>query len=346
MPLSAPDPHPDTASGPTSLSAGDGPDAFAPARWARNPHLQTLFARALRSKVGPEYTRERVDTPDGDFLDLDWAPEPSPGAPLALVLHGLEGNARRRYVRNLARELLARGVRPVALNFRACSGEPNRTARFYHSGETGDSAFVLRLLRERHPDRKLGAMGFSLGGNVLLKLMGEREDGGVGLLDAAAALSVPYDLAAGGVLLEGGAMGRFYTAYFIRSLRKKVRAKRALLEGILDVEGVLAARTLREFDDLATAPLHGFRDADHYYAESSSARYLDGIRVPTLLLHAEDDPFLPPSAIPRAAMHANAALTSVVTPAGGHVGHLMGSPRSPRFWGEERAATHLADALR
>jgi len=318
---------------------------FRPAAWARNPHLQTLLARALRPSSAPPYRRERMETPDGDFLDLDWMPEPAAGAPLALVLHGLEGSARRLYVRNVCRELHQRGVWPVALNFRACSGSPNLQPRFYHSGETGDVALVLERLRARFPARALGAMGFSLGGNVLLKLLGERGEAAAELLDAAAAMSVPYDLDAGCGLLEAGGMGRFYSWYFLRSLRGKAEAKREMLEDHLDMEALRRADTLRAFDEVATAPLHGFGSAAEYYRLSSSARFLEEIRVPTLLLHALDDPFLPREAFPGEAMRANPWIVDVVTGAGGHVGFLEGPPWRPGFWGDEEIARFLAERL-
>lgn len=322
------------------------PRPFRPAPWARSAHLQTLAARALRSAGDPGMHRERWDLPDGDFLDVDLGPDPGEGAPLVLVLHGLEGSSRRRYVLSACRELLGRGMRPVALSFRGCSGEMNRLPRLYHSGETGDPALVLERLRSAHPGRRVAALGFSLGGNVLLKLLGERPDGGAGLVDAAVAMSVPMDLAAGGALLERTVMGRAYTRYFLRSLRRKVRAKASLLDGSVDLRATLSARTLREFDDAATAPLHGFRDADDYYAVCSSAGYLRGIRVPTLVLHAQDDPFLPPSALPVRALEANPHLLAVVTARGGHVGFLEGTPWAPRLWGEEEGAGFLARVLR
>ncbi len=321
------------------------PRPFRPSPWATNPHAQTLFGRALRPEAAPAYRRERLDTPDGDFLDLDWMPEPEPGAPVALLLHGLEGSARRRYVRNLGRELHARGVWPVGLNFRACSGSPNLLPRFYHSGETEDVRWVLEVLRDRFPDRARGAMGFSLGGNILLKLLGEMGEDGGQLVDAAVAMSVPYDLDAGCRLLEEGGMGRFYSWYFLRSLRGKTRSKRELLAPVLDLEAVEAATTLRTFDDAATAPLHGFPGAEEYYRASSSASFLPEIRVPTLLLHSLDDPFLPRSAIPREAMRANPWLVDVVTETGGHVGFLEGWPWNPSFWADEESARFLAERL-
>jgi len=322
------------------------PRPFRPSSWAPGPHLQTLLARSLRARNGIRYERERLETPDGDFLDLDWGPDPGPGAPVVLVLHGLEGSSLRGYVRSVCSGLVANGIRPAALNFRGCSGEPNRARTFYHSGETSDPAWVLAELAARHPDRRFGAIGFSLGGNILLKMMGERVDGGSELLDAAVAMSVPYDLAAGCDLLERSPMGRAYAAYFLRSLRGKVRAKAAALLGDLDHRALREARTLRRFDDIVTAPLHGFRDAAHYYRESSSTQFLPEVAVPTLLLHAADDPFLPTAAIPRAEVARNRRLQLLLHPRGGHVGFLEGSPWSPRFWADEQAVAFLAARLR
>lgn len=323
------------------------PRPFRPAPGLRNPHAQTIGGRYLRPRDPLPLRRERVDTPDGDFLDLDFARAPgapwdAAAAPVVVILHGLEGGSGSGYVLQTMRELAARGVRAAALNFRTCGGEPNRLARFYHSGETGDLGFVLRLLAERWPDAPLGAVGFSLGGNVLLKYLGEC--GEAALPRAAVAVSVPFDLAAGAASMERG-MGRVYTARFLRTLRDKYRRKRPLIGDAVDDRRVLAARTFREFDDAATAPLHGFRDADHYYAASSSAGYLAGIRVPTLLLHSADDPFLPADAVPRAAARDNPFITAAFTEHGGHVGFVAGTPWAPEFWAEAEAARFLAEQL-
>jgi uncharacterized protein len=318
---------------------------FRPAPWALGPHAQTLAARLLRPADGPELRRERVDTPDGDFLDLDWGIDPGEGAPIVLVVHGLEGSARRRYVRNACRELEKAGLWPVALNLRGCSGECNRALHFYHSGKTEDPRLVLELLRARHPGRSVGVLGFSLGGNVLLKLMGERRDGGLGLVDAAVAMSVPYDLAAGCALIESTPMGRAYAAFFLRSLKAKVELKRERLASVLDLEAATLARTIWEFDERVTAPLHGFASAAAYYEECSSTRYLHAIETPTLLLHAVDDPFLPPESIPRREAERNPALHLELQNRGGHVGFLEGSPWRPTFWGDEEAARFLAAEL-
>ena len=324
---------------------------FRPAWWLPGPHLQALGARLLRPRGGVRCERERLELPDGDFLDLDWVVEaagrsPSSDAPLVLVLHGLEGSASSDYVLSTHRALAGRGLASLALNFRSCSGEPNRLPRFYHSGDTGDAAAVLRLLRDRFPARKLGAVGFSLGGNLLLKLLGECGGGGRGRLapDAAVAISVPFDLSAGITTLEHG-LGPIYQRYFLRKLRRKVRLKASILRACVDVDALLAARSLRRFDDLATAPLHGFADSADYYLRASSKAFLDAIRVPTLLIHAADDPFLPSSAIPRAEVQANPHLDAIFPDHGGHVGFVSGPPWAPGFWAEQTAAAFLAARL-
>ena len=318
------------------------PHPFRPAWWLPGPHAQTLGARFLRRPVSLPLRRERLETPDGDFLDLDFTPEPSDSAaPLVVVLHGLEGSTSSGYVGHTFLELARAGVRGVGFNFRSCGGEPNRTARFYHAGETEDLAFLLEHLAGRFPGAHMAALGFSLGGNVLLKYLGEQGEEGRSRLVAAATVSVPFDLAAGADRLERGAMSRVYTEYFMRRLRRKTTLKAALLAGRCDVERALLARTLREFDDAATAPLHGFSGAADYYARSSSTRFLADIRVPTLLLQAADDPFLPPDAIPRAAIERNPAITAVISPGGGHVGFVSGPPWAPVFWAEREAVAFL-----
>lgn len=320
------------------------PDAFRPAPGLANAHLQTLVGRLLRSHDGPPLRRERWPTSDGDFVDLDFTPDPDPGRPLLVVLHGLEGNARRNYCLEAYRALARHRIASVGLNFRACSGEPNLRARTYHSGETDDLAGVLEELRRRFPRRPLGLLGFSLGGNVALKYLGER--GAESVAVAGAAISVPYDLSAGATHLERTLLGRhLYTRYFLRSLKRKVRDKAHLVEEQVSLEALWQVPTIRAFDELLTAPLHGFAGAEDYYRRSSSAAFLDGIRVPTLLLHSVDDPFLPAAAIPRQAMQDNPWLHPVLTPRGGHVGFVGGSLQRPRFWAEASAARFLAASL-
>jgi uncharacterized protein len=340
-------------SAPGPFRTGNGCDMrrfetipFRPARGLRNPHAQTIGGRLLRRAPAPRFSRERLELPDGDFVDLDFPAGPTAaGAPLVLLAHGLEGSARRGYAINVYRELAARGVRAVGLNFRSCSGEPNRTARAYHSGETGDIAFVLRLLASRYPGTALGAIGFSLGGNALLKLLGELGADARPLVQAAAAVSVPYDLGVGADWLETTPAGRFYTGRFVRSLVAKTLAKEPLVRDLCDLDRVRAARTFRDFDDAVTAPIHGFRDAEDYYTQCSSASFIGRIRTPTLLLHAADDPFLPAHCFPAEAAAGNPCVHAVLTEHGGHVGFIEGHVAAPRFWAEREAARFLASML-
>ena len=321
------------------------PRPFRPAWWLPGPHAQTIAGKYLRPRTGVVYRRERVDTPDGDFLDLDFAavegkPALSGDAPIVVVVHGLEGSSQSAYVLETCRAAYDEGMRSVAMNFRSCSGEPNRTARFYHAGETGDLSHVLALLSERYPDAPLGAVGFSLGANVLLKYLGER--GESAKLSAAAAISVPFDLDAGARKLDASFMGRMYTGIFVRSLQRKFRQKRALIGDACREDRVMAARSFRDFDDAATARLHGFRDVDHYYGSQSSRNFVHGIRRPTLVLHAVDDPFVDERVIPRDLPRDNPHVTAVYPSKGGHVGFIGGAPWAMELWAEREAARFLA----
>ena len=322
------------------------PDArFRPAWWLRNSHAQTLAGKYLRPGAAFPLERRRVDTPDGDFLDLDFAPEPVPDAPLVVLLHGLEGSTGRRYMSAVFRELFDCGLRGVGMNFRGCGGEPNCLARCYHSGDTGDLAHVAARLRRSYPERPIGAAGFSLGGNVLLKYLGER--GHEAAIGAAVAVSVPFDLPGSAERLSNGALSHTYGVHFLRSLRRKVRAKRHLFNGEADVDRALAARTLRDFDEAFTAPLHGFSGADDYYAQADVRRHLPRICTPSLLIQARDDPFMPRGAAPEEIVAANPHLTAAFTDRGGHLGFVEGSlPWRPRFWAEREAAIFLARELR
>ncbi|HEU0013987.1 MAG TPA: alpha/beta fold hydrolase [Longimicrobium sp.] len=320
------------------------PTPYRPAWWLPGAHAQTVGVRLIPRGRGVSYRRERIDTPDGDFLDLDFATvDGAPAgedAPLCVVVHGLEGSSGSSYVLETCRALARRGIRAVAMNYRSCSGEPNRAARLYHAGETGDLAHVLAVLGGRFPRARLLAIGFSLGANMLLKYLGER--GADAVLTAAAAVSIPFDLGMGADKLWRSFMGRRYTLHFVRKLQGKFAAKREQLSAACDAERVMAARSFREFDDAATARIHGFRDAVHYYESQSCAQFLPGIRVPTLLLHAYDDPFVDERAIPHDAIRANPCLRAAFTKRGGHVGFIAGSPRDPAFWAEAEAARFLA----
>ncbi|MDP2498391.1 MAG: alpha/beta fold hydrolase [Candidatus Palauibacterales bacterium] len=262
---------------------------------------------------------------------------------MVIVLHGLEGCSRSGYVVEACRQLLRRGMRPLALNFRGRSGVPNRRRRLYHSGETDDLAYLIRRVRERSRDGvPVAALGFSLGGNVLLKYLGERNASETGLA-AAAAVSVPFDLGASADHLERGP-GRIYARSLLRSLKRSLRKKARRMPDAYDLERAERADTLRAFDDAVTAPVHGFRDAEEYYRLSSSARYLSGIDVDTAVIHAKDDPFVPADSVPADALRSNPSLRPHLCQRGGHVGFLASDRGGGiRFWAEERAANFLAD---
>ena len=326
----------------------DGPMNFTARKfeapwWIRSPHAQTIGARLLRRRKPVGIRRERVATPDDDFLDLDFAGDFSNPRAIVLLQHGLEGSALRGYALNVYHELSRFGIPTVGLNFRSCSGELNRAKRLYHSGETEDTRFVVQLLHERYPHAVIGAIGFSLGGNALLKYLGE--EGERVRLACAVAVSVPFDLGAGADFLDRSVMGRFYTRLFVKALILKSRAKSDVIARSCDFERGLRAQSFREFDDAITAPLHGFAGADDYYERSSSAQFLPRIRIPTLILHAEDDPFLPATSIPYSHIAGNRQLNAIITHTGGHVGFIHGTPLKPRFWAEATAARFLAQAL-
>ena len=323
-------------------------ETFQPAFGLANPHAQTLWDAVRPDGRGVQFQRERIDTPDGDFLDMDIARvrgfDLGDDSPVVMLLHGLEGSARRPYALEAYRHLARQGIRAVGMNYRSCSGEMNRTARLYHAGETEDVAVAHDWLDRRFPGVPKGMIGVSLGGNVLLKYLGERrEELGI-RLRAAVAISPPFDLAMGSASADVGSARR-YLPGFMRSLKAKVQAREALLDGQIDIPRTLAAQTMREFDEACTAPLFGFADADDYYARCSSRRWLAGIRTPTLVLRAEDDPLIPAADIPYDLIALNPALTSGITQRGGHVGWVEGRPFAHRRWAERQAARFLAACL-
>lgn len=311
-----------------------------PAWWAKGPHAQTIWGSLLRPVRPVKLQRERWETPDSDFMDLDRAPG-APGTPILIVLHGLEGSAHSKQVLGLLAAALARGWRGVGVNFRSCSGEPNRLRRSYHGGETSDLGWIIQRVIADRPDGSILCAGLSLGGNVLLKYLGEQGKLLPPPVRAAVAISTPFDLAQSAHALERG-FSRVYMARLVRSLKAKTLAKLERYPDLVDRPALAAARTLAEFDEAVTAPVHGFRSAADYWGTCSSAAFLPKIRRPTLLINAKDDPFLPESALPLAAVSANRFLTAEFPASGGHLGFLTG-PWPGRFscWAEERAIQFL-----
>lgn len=314
--------------------------AFAPAWWLRNPHLQTLWPYVFRRVPAPDLTRERLELPDGDFVDLCHTTGGS--GPRVLVLHGLEGSWRSPYARGLLHALQRRGWRGVLMHFRGCSGEPNRLARGYHSGETGDLAHVVSVLRKREPATRIAAVGYSLGGNVLLKWLGEG-DAPRGIA-AAVAVSVPFELAKSAARIDRG-FSRLYRWRLMTSLKRSVRRKFERIPPPIDLSGLERLRSFEDFDGRVTAPLHGFHDAADYYSRSSSRQYLGRIATPTLLIHAADDPFMTPDTVPDESELSDSVRLEL-SAHGGHVGFVTGVfPWRPAYWAEERIMEYLGAAF-
>lgn len=301
-----------------------------------NGHAQTIYPILFRPRPTVVYKRERIPTDDGDFLDLDWA---CVGSSLLVVLcHGLEGCSVGIHELCMVRALNDNGWDALVLNFRGCSDEVNRTLRFYHSGETGDLHTVVEHAAHRY--EKIALVGFSLGGNVILVYLGRRPDTVHPSVQRAAVFSVPCDLAASASKLERFS-NRLYMRRFLKSLRAKLREKDAVLPGRLDLSGLERIRTFREFDDRYTAPIHGFDSAEHYWSECSSGRYVQDIRIPTLLVNARNDPFLADECFPtEEAMKSNVFFLE--TPkAGGHNGFILWNNEN-RYWTEIRALEFLS----
>ena len=322
---------------------------YTPAWWVPGAHLQTLWGKLVRRAPRVDTRVERWATPDGDEIELRRldAPRGHTDTPRLLLLHGLEGTIASTYLLGTLAEARARGWAADVLIFRTCNGEMNRARRMYHSGETTDLDFVVRRLVAAHPRQPLIAAGFSLGGNVLLKWLGEHSDAAPSQLVAAAAVSVPFDLERGSRHIERG-FARIYGRHFLRTLRTKARAKLRTFPGLFDRTALERARTLFDFDDAVTAPVHGFLNASDYYSHSSSLRFLDRIRRPTLLLSARDDPFLPPEVLDDVAevVCSNPHVHVEFHELGGHVGFVSGLiPFRPRYYAEWRIVDFLAQQV-
>jgi predicted alpha/beta-fold hydrolase len=311
---------------------------FYPPLHLRNGHLQTILPTLLRRRFLVTLRRERLELPDGDFVDLDWAT--SGKERLAILSHGLEGSSSDDCVRGMATRFQRTGWDVLAWNFRGCGLEPNRLVRSYHSGETGDLGAVIALAAERYP--RIALIGFSLGGNVTLKYLGE--GGCHPAVIAGVGISVPIDLAASANAIDRRWSNRIYLRRFLSRLLPKIKAKAVRFPTGLDTSKSHQIRTLREFDNLYTAPVHGFRDAEDYWARSSARQYLQGIRVPALLLNARDDPFLTSESFPYLEAEKNPDFFLEAPKWGGHVG-FIDSASNFRRWHESRCVEFLANAV-
>lgn len=299
----------------------------------RNAHLHTAWAGLARRAADPGYSEERIGLPDGDFLDLFRVR--GGHRRVAVVCHGLEGHAHRPYMRGMASALSGADWDVVCWNYRGCGGEPNRLPRSYHSGATEDLETVVDHVAGDYD--AVALVGFSLGGNLVLKYLGEAERPGI---TAAVAFSVPTDLRASSLHLERPS-NRHYLRRFLRTLRRKIRQKAALHPDAFDTDGLDTVTTLRAFDDRYTAPLHGFRDAEDYWARASCGPFIAGIAVPTLIVNSLDDPFLPPECYPVAAASASRHVMLETPRHGGHVGFVRFGDDG-RYWSERRAADFLS----
>jgi hypothetical protein len=272
------------------------PPSYRAPWWLPGGHLQTLYPFLFRRVALAQLARERWDTPDGDFIDIDWLAS-DPAGPLVILFHGLEGCSRSHYARALLQALDRRGWRCAVPHFRGCSGVPNRLARAYHSGDYAEIDWILRRMAERFPQSRRFAVGVSLGGNALLKWLAATGARARSTVLRAAAVSAPMDLNTAGHRLGRG-FNRVYTWHFLRSLKRKSLDKLRRFPGLYDARAVARARDLYQFDNVVTAPLHGFRDTDDYWTRASSLLDLRDIRVPTLIVHARNDPFLPGAHLP------------------------------------------------
>jgi uncharacterized protein len=291
--------------------------------WLPGGHAQTIVPAVLIAAPRVDYRRERWVTPDSDFVDVDFAsPEPADtGARVLVLFHGLEGNSSSHYARSIARHFADLGWRVLIPHFRGCSGEPNLLPRAYHSGDSEEGDWILRRVHAQWPQAPLFAVGVSLGGNMLAKWLGERESEAA-FVTAAASIGSPLDLAAGGAALGRG-FNLVYTRMFLATLKQKALAKTSRFPGIVVVDALHASRNLYEFDNVFTAPLHGFRDTDDYWLRASGKPWLRAVRVPHLVLNARNDPFVPAASLPRE--HEVAPAVTLEQPdGGGHIGFAMG----------------------
>lgn len=307
---------------------------YHPPFWLNNRHLETIFPALFRKTPDIQGIRNRLELSDGDFLDYDvYETKTELEAPLLLLSHGLEGDSKSGYIKGMVKMALEHGYRVIAWNYRGCSGEPNRLKRFYHSGESNDLRLMVEHIISRFKPESMYLIGFSIGGNITLKYMGEEGIQLSPVIKAAATLSVPCDLASGARHLAG-LKSKVYMRRFMQSLSEKIKAKSKLFPD-LDAQAVDRMNNFIEFDEYYTAPLHGFDSAEDYWKKNSSKFFLPNIQRPTLLLTAANDPFLTPACYPFTIAEQSPYLFLNVTQKGGHVGFYQKHPKG-YYWSEER----------
>lgn len=309
---------------------------FKPAWWLPGAHAQTVWPALFRRRPPlPPVQHSRLDTPDGDFLEIYTQPG-RPGAPVVLLLHGLEGSFTSPYIAGMNAAVAKTGWTAITMAHRSCGTEINRAKRMYHMGETADLDFLARHILQRPDATRLYVAGYSLGGNVAAKWFGESGDALPEHVAGGAAISAPYNLPVSAPYMDRPVM-RPYRFKFLRTLKQKVVLKNRQYPGAVDIDRVLKCKTFEQFDTRATAPLHGFKDAEDYWKQTSCGQFLNGVRRPLLLLSAANDPFIQGSTFPAECAAQSPYLCPLLVPEGGHVGFVHGSPLHPRFWAEEQA---------
>ena len=316
---------------------------FKPSWWARNRHVQTIYPRFFQQRAKVDIRHERLPLPDGDFVNLAWAGEPEKAKGLVVMFHGLEGSIKSHYANDMMANLQRQGYLVVLMHFRGCGGEQNLLPRAYHSGETEDAWYFLNWLQGKYPDLPKVAMGFSLGANMLLKLVGEKPQ--QTLLRAVIAISPPFRLEQCASSINQG-FSKAYQSYLLKSMVNNLLSKMQSMDygGLLKIDQnqVKGLKNFWEFDEHVTAALHGFSGADEYYQQCSAVNFMDKIQTPTLILHAKDDPFMNEDVLPKED-ELSSSIRFELSEKGGHVGFMYGSPWAPEIWTHQRVNNFFAN---
>jgi len=306
---------------------------YQPAWWLRNGHIQSIYPSVFRRVSDHFFKPERIDTPDGDFLDLDWSQNDNKR--LVILTHGLEGHSRRPYVLGMAKAAIQKNWDVLAWNFRSCSGEPNRMLKSYHSGATNDLSSVIEYARSNHPYQEIALIGFSIGGNKTLVHLGRNKSSLPKEIMSAVTFSVPCDLSSCSQHLAK-TRNTLYMKNFLNSFKQKLTQKKDIYPNDIDLKNFKHVKNFYDYDSEYTAPLNGFRSAEEYWAYSSSNQFVEDIDRPTLIVNAQDDPFLTPSCFPHEQANKNKYVTLETPKYGGHVGFMQFN-QDNTYWSEQRA---------
>lgn len=318
---------------------------FKPSLILKNKHLQTLYAPLFRKQIAPKVEIERFNLPDGDFVECYWHNEkPTDERPIVTLFHGLAGSFNSPYIQGIMNALEKQGFASVLMHFRGCSGKENLLPRSYHSGDTADAKAWLEHLQEKYPNSALYAVGYSIGGNMLLKLLGE--EGNEVSLSSAVSVSAPMDLDITAKAINRG-FSKLYQSHLLKPLKLTLleKYKQFNMEKLLgiDEEGVRKIKTIEEFDEVYTAPINGFKSAKDYYEKCSAKQFLKSIKIPTLIVHALDDPFMTPEILPSSLTEISETITLKLSESGGHVGFVKGGLFSPDYWLESLIVTYFVE---